>query len=27
MILGSTVEAVLNHASCSVLIAPHRVKP
>jgi nucleotide-binding universal stress UspA family protein len=27
MILGSTVEAVLNHAPCSVLIAPHRVKP
>jgi nucleotide-binding universal stress UspA family protein len=27
MILGSTVEAVLNHAACSVLIAPHCIKP
>ena len=26
-ILGSTSEAVLNHANCSVLLVPHRVAP
>ncbi len=26
-LLGSTAEAVLNHATCSVLVVPHQERP